>query len=101
MDTSDAALAALRAAKRWSDLVAALEQRAERGTELADRVAALEEAMTIYRDRFANMALAMRAGERILELAPDHVAAIAFLRDAYAKRRDFEKLAALDGKRDV
>ena len=48
----------------------------------------------IYR-KFQNLAEAVRAYEAILSLDPDHSQAAEFLRQMYEKRRDWERLVAL------
>jgi golgin subfamily B member 1 len=61
------------------------EEKVERFMEVAD----------LYANRFKNQAEAITAYEAVLEIDPSNAPAIVFLRDAYEKRRDWEKLIAL------
>ena len=93
----DARIAELEASSRWRDVVRALEERAEIGTH-DSRVSALLRLMSLSLDVFHNQAMAMRAAEDILALAPAHSQAVAFLRDAYQKRRNHKALAELEAR---
>jgi tetratricopeptide (TPR) repeat protein len=61
------------------------EEKIERFMEVAD----------LYANRFKNQAEAISAYEAVLEIDPANAPAIVFLREAYEKRRDWEKLIAL------
>ena len=94
----DPMFSALVADGRWAQLVKALEERAQTLGDPQRRADLFEHAMMIYRDRFANAALAIKAAEGALAADPDREAAVAYLRDAYQKRRQFDKVAALDAR---
>jgi hypothetical protein len=61
------------------------EEKIERFLEVAD----------LYANRFMNHAEAIPAYEAVLEIDPRNATAVAFLRNAYEKRRDHSKLDAL------
>lgn len=93
----DEEIARLERGKRWAEAVRALEQRGARtDVDRPERIAAWFRAMQILSDRFAHHTRAIEAAEQVLALDPDHAQAISYLRDAYQKRREHGKLAALD-----
>ena len=49
----------------------------------------------LYANRFKNQAEAISAYEAVLDIDPNNALAIVFLREAYEKRRDWEKLVKL------
>lgn len=74
--------------KALVDLAQALppgEEKVERYMEVAD----------LYANRFKNQAEAISAYEAVLDIDPNNALSIVFLREAYEKRRDWEKLIAL------
>jgi len=88
-------LAQQNAAKRHHEYVKTLIAL---GDALADPVERMESylaAADLYATKFANQAEAARAYEKVLELDPTEAKAVAYLREAYEKRRDWEKLIAL------
>ncbi|HWP10151.1 MAG TPA: tetratricopeptide repeat protein [Polyangiaceae bacterium] len=88
-------LAQQAAAKRHHEYVKTLIALGDALADPAERVQQYLEAGELYATKFANQAEAARAYERVLELDPSQSKAIAYLRDAYEKRRDWEKLIAL------
>src|SRR5699024_8941044 len=51
-----------------------------------------EEIAQLFLEKFRNQAEAIKAYEAILELRPHHAGAIAFLKEMYEKRRNWEQL---------
>jgi len=87
-------LAQQAAAKRQHEYVKTLILLGDALSDPTERVQNYLEAADLYASK-ANQAEAARAYERALELDPAEPKAIAYLRDAYEKRRDWEKLIAL------
>ncbi|MCG8418317.1 MAG: tetratricopeptide repeat protein [Proteobacteria bacterium] len=95
MDTYDELVAYYESKKRWPDLVATLNKKAE---ALADPRAKVEVYLGIanlYIERFSNQAEAIKAFERVLAIEPHNDLAISHLIEVYEKRRDWEKLIRL------
>jgi tetratricopeptide (TPR) repeat protein len=88
-------LAQQAAAKRHHEYVKTLIALGDALADPAERVQQYLEAGELYATKFANQAEAARAYERVLELDASQDKAVAYLRDAYEKRRDWEKLIAL------
>jgi tetratricopeptide (TPR) repeat protein len=88
-------LAQQAAAKRHHEYVKTLILLGDALGDPAERVQQYMEAGDLYATKFANQAEAARAYERVLELDPGQQKAVTYLRDAYEKRRDWEKLIAL------
>ena len=89
-----------RALARWNDLIATLSRKTELPTEpplisIDERVAILREVAELWIERFGNFAQAIRPLERVLELVPADPAAIASLKDIYARRRQWRPLISL------
>ena len=80
---------------RTSDQITMLQQKAGLVQRRATKIALLSEVATLYLDKFRNQAEAIKTYEEILELDGRHEAAVAFLKDMYEKRREWEKLIAL------
>ncbi len=74
-----------------SDLINTLKQKAEL---VADdkKVEIYDEIARLFLDKFRNQAEAIKAYEKVLEIEPYHGDAIAFLKEMYEKRRDWENL---------
>jgi tRNA A-37 threonylcarbamoyl transferase component Bud32/tetratricopeptide (TPR) repeat protein len=87
--------AKLEAEGRWMELVKLLGKQAETAPP-AEQAALHFRIATIYQDRFANMAEAIKSYERVLAHEPDHRKAIEALRSLYEKRRDWEKLLEIE-----
>jgi tetratricopeptide (TPR) repeat protein len=88
-------LAQQSAAKRHHEYVKTLIALGDALAEPSERVESYLQAAELYATKFANQAEAARAYEKVLELDPSERRAVAYLRDAYEKRRDWEKLIAL------
>ena len=54
----------------------------------------------LYLEKFSNQAEAIKAFEAALELDPGNEQALGYLKQMYEKRRDWDKLVALDPRRD-
>ncbi len=83
-------------AKRYHEYVKTLVQLAD---ELADPVERTElylKAADLYVNKFVNQAEAVKTYERVLEVDPENGDATEYLRQMYEKRRDWEKLIALN-----
>ena len=81
--------------KRWADVVKTLTQKADLLADVGERVATLERIAKIHTERTNNVAEAIKAYEAVLELDPEHAAAIEFLKARYEQRRDWEKLLGI------
>jgi tetratricopeptide (TPR) repeat protein len=81
--------------RRYPDLVAVLQKRAEAATSQADRVGVFARIAALYLEKFSNQAEAIKAYEEVLALDPAHSDAIARLKDMYEKRREWDKLVDL------
>lgn len=83
-------------AKRQHDVVKTLVALAEAVADPAEKVDFLLRAADLYVTRFANQAEAARAYEGVIQHDPMNVVALDFLRQVYERRREWEKLIALD-----
>src|SRR6185503_15543229 len=81
--------------KRWPDLVATLNKKAQKLAAPAEKVAMHLRIANLYLEKFSNQAEAIKAFEHALEIDPDNVDAAGHLKSVYEKRRDWEKLIAL------
>ncbi|HEU4412622.1 MAG TPA: tetratricopeptide repeat protein [Polyangiaceae bacterium] len=82
-------------AKRYNEYVKTLVQLASLLPDRDEKVETLLKAADLYVTKFANQTEAVKAYEQVLELDPVHESAFEFLRQAYEKRRDWEKLLGL------
>ncbi|MCU0680773.1 MAG: tetratricopeptide repeat protein [Polyangiaceae bacterium] len=85
-------------AKRYNEYVKTLVQLAALLPDRDEKVETLLRAADLYVTKFANQTEAVKAYEQVLELDSSHEAAFEFLRQAYEKRRDWEKLLGLQRK---
>ncbi len=90
-----AKLAQQSAAKRHHEYVKTLIALGDALADPVERVESYLAAADLYATKFANQAEAARAYEKVLEIEPTQEQAISYLREAYEKRRDWEKLIAL------
>jgi tetratricopeptide (TPR) repeat protein len=88
-------LAQQESAKRYHEYVKTLIALGDALGDPEERVQSYAAAAELYATRFANQAEAARAYEKVLEINPVEQRAVAYLREAYEKRRDWEKLIAL------
>lgn len=86
--------------KRWPDLVSTLGKKAQRLTAPGDKVATYLRIANLYLEKFSNQAEAIKAFEAALDIDPDNFEAATHLKAVYEKRRDWEKLIALQ-RRDI
>ena len=102
---TDAQIAELRAlavkqegAKKFNDYVKTILQLAAVIPNDAEKLDLYLRAADIYVTKFPNQTEAVKAYEQVVELDPENAAAVDFLRQAYEKRRDWEKLLLLQRK---
>jgi tetratricopeptide (TPR) repeat protein len=88
-------LAQQEAAKRYHEYVKTLLALGDAVGDRAEREALYLQAGELYVNKFANQAEAVKAYEKVLEVNPSSSVAVAYLRDMYEKRRDWEKLIQL------
>ncbi len=88
-------LAQQEAAKRYHEYVKTLVALGDALGDPEERAESYAAAADLYATRFANQAEAARAYEKVIEQNPSEPRAVAFLKEAYEKRRDWEKLIAL------
>ena len=100
--TDDALIASLReklaqqeAAKRFNEYVKTLVALGDAVSDPYEKGELYAKAADLYVNKFANQAEAVRAYEKVLEVDPNQPTAIAYLREMYEKRRDWEKLIQL------
>ncbi|HEX2674210.1 MAG TPA: hypothetical protein VHM25_25210, partial [Polyangiaceae bacterium] len=100
--SDDALIASLReklaqqeAAKRFNEYVKTLVALGDAVPDPEEKAGLYAKAADLYVTKFANQAEAVRAYEKVLEVDPNQPAAIAYLREMYEKRRDWEKLIQL------
>ena len=96
-EAADALAAQYETMKRWPDLIALLRKKAA-VVESADGEgrAAPAQVANLFLEKFSNQAEAIKAYETILELDPDNSEALGFVKQMYEKRRDWEKLIAVN-----
>ena len=96
---SDELAGKYRALGRWNDLIAILTRKSE-AADLGDaeRVALLREIADLWAERFGNFANAIKPLERIVELSPGDLDAVARLKEIYTKRRQWRALIDVLGR---
>lgn len=92
----DALAAQYEQMKRWPDLIATLQKKAAQVEDVADKVVTYGRVAKLFQDRFSNVAEAIKAYEQVLALDDSNTEAIAYLKSNYEKRRDWEKLIAVN-----
>jgi tetratricopeptide (TPR) repeat protein len=88
-------LAQQEAGKRYHEYVKTLIALADEVGEPAEKTALLLKAADLYANKFVNQAEAVKTYERVIEVDPTQSDALAYLRQMYEKRRDWEKLISL------
>jgi tetratricopeptide (TPR) repeat protein len=78
--------------KRWPDLIGVLNKKAEATYDAPEQVALHLRIAGLFQEKFSNVAEAIKAYEKVLELDPGNDTAIGYLKSNYEKRRDWEKL---------
>jgi tetratricopeptide (TPR) repeat protein len=96
---SDELAGKYRALGRWNDLIAILTRKSE-ALDLGDRerVGLLREIADLWAERFGNFANAIKPLERIIELTPGDLDAVARLKEIYTKRRQWRALIDVLGR---
>ena len=82
--------------KRWPDLIATLQKKAAQVEDVPEKVVTYGRVAKLFQDRFSNVAEAIKAYEQVLALDDSNGEAIAYLKSNYEKRRDWEKLIAVN-----
>ena len=95
-DAADALAAQYETMKRWPDLIALLRKKAAVVESAEDKIALHARVANLFLEKFSNQAEAIKAYESILELDPDNSEALGFVKQMYEKRRDWEKLIAVN-----
>ncbi len=95
-EAADELAAQYEAMKRWPDLIALLRKKAGVVESAKDKVALHLKVANLFLEKFSNQAEAIKAFEAILEIDPESTEALAFVKQMYEKRRDWEKLIAVN-----
>ena len=95
-DAADALAAQYEQMKRWPDLISLLRKKAQTSEDVSEKVALHLRVANLFLEKFSNQAEAIKAFETVLELDPEHAQALGFLKQMYEKRRDWEKLIAVN-----
>jgi golgin subfamily B member 1 len=91
----DELAAQYEAMKRFPDLIALLRKKASVVESPAEKVALHLRVANLFLEK-QNQAEAIKAYETILELDPDNADALGFVKQMYEKRRDWDKLVAVN-----
>ena len=81
--------------KRWPDLIGRIRRRAELTEDPIARTELHLEAGRLYLKKFNNQAEAIKSYEAVLEADEYNVEAITKLKELYQRRRDWEKMVAI------
>ena len=81
--------------KRWTDLISTLKKKTEVVAEADQQVDIWLRVADLFVERFSNQAEAIKAYERVIDLAPAHGEALDKLKQMYERRRDWEKLIGI------
>ncbi len=95
-EAADELAAQYEAMKRWPDLISLLRKKAAVVESPADKVSLQLRIANLFLEKFQNQAEAIKAFEAILEIDPDNADALGFVKQMYEKRRDWEKLIAVN-----
>jgi len=82
--------------KRWPEVISTLQKKAAQIEDTAEKVAVYCRVARLFQERFSNVAEAIKAYEQALALDDSNAEAIAYLKSNYEKRRDWEKLIAVN-----
>ncbi len=94
-EAADELAAQYETMKRWPDLISLLRKKASVVEAPAEKVALQLRIANLFIEKFSNQAEAIKAFEAILEIDPENADALAFVKQMYEKRRDWEKLVAV------
>jgi len=86
------------AMKRWPDLIGRIRRRAELVEDPEEQVRLHAEAGNLFLDKFNNQAEAIKSFEAVLEVDEFNKEAIGHLKELYGRRRDWEKMIAVQQK---
>jgi tetratricopeptide (TPR) repeat protein len=92
IEAIDALIGLYEKLNRSSELVSMLQQKAEMVKKPARKVEIYSQIAQLFLEKFRNQAEAIKAYESVLEIDAYHPEALAFLKEMYEKRRDWEKL---------
>ena len=92
----DALAAQYEQMKRWPDLISTLQKKAAAVEDVGEKVSLYGRVARLFQERFSNVAEAIKAYEQALALDEGNAEAIAYLKSNYEKRRDWEKLIAVN-----
>ena len=95
-EAADELAAQYEAMKRWPDLISLLRKKATVVETPAEKVALQLRIANLFLEKFSNQAEAIKAFEAILEIDPENADALSFVKQMYEKRRDWEKLVAVN-----
>ncbi len=84
--------------KRWPDLIGRIRRRAELSPDPEQQKALHLQAGNLFLDKFNNQAEAIKSYEAVLEIDAYEPTAIAKLKDLYGRRRDWERMIAVQQK---
>src|SRR5690606_30871227 len=84
--------------KRWPDVVGRIRRRAELVEDPEEQKQLHLQAGTLFLEKFNNQAEAIKSFEAVLEGDEYEPTAIARLKELYARRRDWEKMLAVQQK---
>ncbi len=84
--------------KRWPDLIGRIRRRAELTDEPDKKTRLYLEAGNLFLEKFNNQAEAIKSFEAVLEVSDANAEAIGKLKELYARRRDWEKMIAVQQK---
>jgi len=94
-ESLDALVVLYEDAGRYNELIHVLEKKAELASEPADKVELYLRIAGLWTERFGNMNQAIGPLERVVQLSPDHVEALAQLKDIFTKKRRWDSLLAV------
>ncbi len=95
LEAVDALAAQYQGMGRWPELISLLRKKAAVVEKPRDKVALHLQVANLYLEKFSNQAEAIKSFETILELDASNPDAIAYLKQMYEKRRDWDKLVAV------
>ena len=85
-------------AGRWNELIHVLDRQAEIAAEPDEKVALYLRIAGLWTERFGNLNQATEPLERVIRLQPEHVEALAELKDIYTKKRKWDALYQVLGR---
>ena len=94
----DALAAQFEHMKRWPDLIGVLQKKAPTLSAGPEQIELYLRIAGLFQEKFSNVAEAIKAYEKVLELDAGNGTAIAYLKTNYEKRRDWEKLIGVHQK---